>query len=708
MQSSYIKKSIKGTGKRVVLQGRLGKDNPNAHKYSKNAPRAKYADGKRVNSDVSGKSGAHSHQRIQKADAAHHDVYVYDRNESVELDESVSFKRNGSDHVIHHQGKPVGRIVKTSSFGSTGYSVRVAPSNDAHPHLASSKHEVSDESSLKSAKESAKWHLTSSESPVKREAVELDEISKDLATNYYRKASKDIGGQARSANDLRGGSSDLKGRLYKTKPEDREKYSNTIKKYDTSRKTAERKVKNRAVGMSRASTRMEEVEQLAELSPNTLHSYIKKAAGNMGMHAVDHGKYGDEQKDKKSLNKAKKRLSGITSASGRMADKANMAENWQEEIPMMMRQLEFIAYAAEEIMDYVDMAGDPEEWFQNKISGIHQSMLSMYAYAKGGRRAGYGFDESVEVELVGGQKKLDHNKNGKIDAHDFKLMRAKKMKEEAELEEAAYMSGSSTDRAEAHHDQAQKHFDAAENAHSTSEASAHRYAARAHVKAGMSHERRAENPPTKTAAAAAAVSSHAHKLTQMAGRFDESVELEEAELDEISKNALMNYRTSAKIHRRQNDEIIGSQMASNKQVNKAEKDNVKRTKGIDMAAKKIATKESVELGEVTRSAVKRPVQYTDARGITRTKMTSTRPVQHDQHGQEKITESRAKRLDEAFAAGAEKLSDGSIVILKKQDADLLNNLFKDLNPANKKKMMKVAMTDKAGFNEILGFAREAL
>jgi gamma-glutamylcyclotransferase (GGCT)/AIG2-like uncharacterized protein YtfP len=82
-----LKKSVKGTGKRVVLQGRLGKDNPNAHKYSKDAPSAKYKDGKRVNSDVSGKSGGHSHQRIQKADAAHHDVYVYNRNESVELDE---------------------------------------------------------------------------------------------------------------------------------------------------------------------------------------------------------------------------------------------------------------------------------------------------------------------------------------------------------------------------------------------------------------------------------------------------------------------------------------------------------------------------------------------------------------------------------------------------------------------------------------------
>ena len=129
----------------------------------------------------------------------------------------------------------------------------------------------------------------------------------------------------------------------------------------------------------------------------------------------------------------------------------------------------------------------------------------------------------------------DIDNDGKVDSSDEYLHKRRsavskaigKMKESVELDEAAYMSGSSTDRAEAHHDQAQKHFDAAENAHSTSEASAHRYAARAHVKAGMSHEKRAENPASKTATAVHAVSSHAHKLTQMAGRIDESVELDE-------------------------------------------------------------------------------------------------------------------------------------------------------------------------------------
>lgn len=65
-------------------------------------------------------------------------------------------------------------------------------------------------------------------------------------------------------------------------------------------------------------------------------------------------------------------------------------------------------------------------------------------------------------------------------------------------------------------------------------------------------------------------------------------------------------------------------------------------------------------------------------------------------------------LSEAFSAGSLKLNDGSYVTVNKQDAALLNQMFNDLNPGNRKKMEKVLMTDKHGFQEILGFAREAL
>jgi uncharacterized protein YdbL (DUF1318 family) len=211
-------------------------------------------------------------------------------------------------------------------------------------------------------------------------------------------------------------------------------------------------------------------------------------------------------------------------------------------------------------MDYVEMAGDPEEWFQNKISGIHQSMLSMYAYAQGGRRAGYGFDESVEEELKGGQKKLDHNKNGKIDAQDFHMMRKKKKNEEAEL-------------------------------------------------------------------------------------------------DELSQDKLQSYHAKAALDLRKKREKLDKGTLTMKDFKKGQN----RVTGLNRAANKMEGVES-------------PTQM----------------------------------LDETFKQGVVKLKDGGSVVLKKEDADLLNQMFKDLSAGNRKKMQEVAMKDKAGFEEILGFAREAL
>lgn len=72
-----------------------------------------------------------------------------------------------------------------------------------------------------------------------------------------------------------------------------------------------------------------------------------------------------------------------------------------------------------------------------------------------------------------------------------------------------------------------------------------------------------------------------------------------------------------------------------------------------------------------------------------------------------VLESR-EMIDEAVRAGNMRLKDGSSVKIKNEDAKLLNQMFKDLNSSNRRQMEKVMMTDKAGFEEILGFAKEAL
>ncbi len=57
-------------------------------------------------------------------------------------------------------------------------------------------------------------------------------------------------------------------------------------------------------------------------------------------------------------------------------------------------------------------------------------------------RKGYnpGEDEAVYEELKGNQHKIDANKNGKVDAHDFKLLRAKKKKVAEEAEQIDELS----------------------------------------------------------------------------------------------------------------------------------------------------------------------------------------------------------------------------------------------------------------------------
>jgi len=65
----YIKSDDKerGLSRRVCVKGRMGKNNPNAYKYSvKNTARLGY--------------GGHSHQTIKLLDALKADLYIYDKS----------------------------------------------------------------------------------------------------------------------------------------------------------------------------------------------------------------------------------------------------------------------------------------------------------------------------------------------------------------------------------------------------------------------------------------------------------------------------------------------------------------------------------------------------------------------------------------------------------------------------------------------------
>jgi hypothetical protein len=262
-----LKQSVKGTGKRVVLQGRLGKDNPNAHKYSKDAPSAKYVDGKRVNSDVSGKSGGHSHQRIQKADAAHHDVYVYNRNEEVELDE-VSDKKLDAYRQKAFADQPSG------DDGSDKYRKRKFGRD------------------LAFAKQTGRAKVLAT-----KEEVELDE---------------NIGGLFKNASEWES-SAKARGLVVKSMTHP----SGEATKYQIAK---DKQGNNRGhFDHGTKSGRLKEEVELDELNKSTLGSYIKRAAGERGHAGIEAGASASGSKDQKNaLNTMKKRLKGIKMASDRL------------------------------------------------------------------------------------------------------------------------------------------------------------------------------------------------------------------------------------------------------------------------------------------------------------------------------------------------------------------------------------------------------
>lgn len=114
--------------------------------------------------------------------------------------------------------------------------------------------------------------------------------------------------------------------------------------------------------------------------------------------------------------------------------RAALSEDPWEEIPMMQRQLEFICYAADEMIDQLEEVGDPEEWFQNKLAHIHGQMKTLYAYMEGQARMDSGMYEETQLDegIKAGNLSLNDGSTVKVKAGDAAIinMAMKEMKKE--------------------------------------------------------------------------------------------------------------------------------------------------------------------------------------------------------------------------------------------------------------------------------------
>lgn len=175
-------------------------------------------------------------------------------------------------------------------------------------------------------------------------------------------------------------------------------------------------------------------------------------------------------------------------------------------------------------------------------------------------------------ELVGNQHKLDKNKNGKLDAHDFKLLR----KEETEELDEGKMKELAMDLKDMSHDEFHKqygkpksHFDPT-NFKKPVEPGKGMDRAKALAQRGMQSLSKEE------------VERIEEKLTQ---------------LDELSKNTLGSY-----VKRSANQAIVKS-LANPKDDSDDMKTIAKREKGINLATSKLAKEETEQIDELSKKTL---------------------------------------------------------------------------------------------------------
>lgn len=100
--------------------------------------------------------------------------------------------------------------------------------------------------------------------------------------------------------------------------------------------------------------------------------------------------------------------------------KKEYEEDATDEKEMMMNQLNFIKLASEKIKGHINSTKDPEEWFQNKLSGLHANMKDLHAYVAGEVKEEVEGDPRVEpkdvkskgksLKMITGQvKESNHN-----------------------------------------------------------------------------------------------------------------------------------------------------------------------------------------------------------------------------------------------------------------------------------------------------------
>ncbi len=285
---------------------------------------------------------------------------------------------------------------------------------EVHAHISSAKsaEEAMKRSSDDHVMSLAKKHFT-------EEVEQIDEISKKTLGSYVSKASVDMANRTADATHKK----TLAGADYA---------HNISRGMDA--KTADKHMKSD----------YEDAKPDVKKAVKRMHG-INKAVNRLTKEETDKKKEDDlpftPDKPKKNPSAVPGKF-GIGPSTAKHLAKMGMKKVMKEEdetsekMEMAQTQLHFIKYAAEEILEYIDMGGEVEEWYQNKLSKVMSEVESLHSYIEGEKRRTGMVDEEVEEidelnksTLASYAKKATHDSrmNQKI-AKDFEAQSNKSRK----------------------------------------------------------------------------------------------------------------------------------------------------------------------------------------------------------------------------------------------------------------------------------------
>ena len=146
----------------------------------------------------------------------------------------------------------------------------------------------------------------------------------------------------------------------------------------------------------------EEVEQLdempgANMDTRAVHQHLKKRGWKLSRTSGSHDVYTHpDAKHHIPVPRHRQLKAPLVKGIMKQAEINEQQESdTTQKTEMAQTQLHFMMYAAEEILEFIEMGGEIEEWYQNKLSKVMSDIESLHSYVEGESRR-TGMKEDVE------------------------------------------------------------------------------------------------------------------------------------------------------------------------------------------------------------------------------------------------------------------------------------------------------------------------